>query len=134
LVIEEKKMPVVDPIADMLTRIRNAYTALHNEVNVPLSKLKLEVAGILKREGFILDYTPKEREFKIKLKYFNGKPVINGLKKVSKPGRRIYVKADEIPNVRNGLGICILSTSQGILEGKEAKKMRVGGEIICEIW
>ena len=127
-------MPVVDPIANMLTRIRNAYMALHKEVNIPLSKLKLEIADILKREGFILDYTPKERDFKIKLKYFNGKPVINGLKKVSKPGRRIYVKADEIPNVRNGLGICILSTSQGILEGKEAKKKRVGGEIICEIW
>jgi small subunit ribosomal protein S8 len=127
-------MPVVDPIADMLTRIRNAYTALHSEVNVPLSKLKLEIANILKREGFIVDYTPNERVFQIKLKYFKGKPVITGLKKVSKPGRRIYVKADEIPDVRNGLGICILSTSQGILEGREAKKKRVGGELICEIW
>jgi len=127
-------MPVVDPIADMLTRIRNAYTALHKDVNVPLSKLKLEIANILKREGFITDYLPSERELKIKLKYFNGKPVVKGLTKVSKPGRRVYVKADEIPNVRNGLGICILSTSQGILEGKEAKQKRVGGELICEIW
>ncbi|UZP68600.1 30S ribosomal protein S8 [Desulfovibrio mangrovi] len=125
---------LTDPIADMLTRIRNAHLALHQEVSVPRSKMKEAIALILKAEGYVNDYTVGDREIKIALKYHQGKPVIAGLKKISKPGRRVYVGAQEIPKVQNGLGICILSTSRGLLEGGAAKDANTGGELLCEIW
>lgn len=127
-------MAVVDPIADMLTRIRNAYIALHGEVNVPENKMKLAILNILKDEGYVDDFSVADGVMSISLKYFGGKPVIAGLKRISKPGRRVYVGRDEIPSVQNGLGITILSTSKGILEGKKAREAGCGGEILCEIW
>ena len=125
---------LTDPIADMLTRIRNAHMALHKEVVVPKSKMKLRIAEILKEEGYIEGFEELDRDIKIKLKYVDGKPAIQGLKRISKPGRRIYVGVKEIPRVQNGLGICIVSTSRGVLEGEEARRLNVGGELICEIW
>ncbi len=125
---------LTDPIADMLTRIRNAHMALHKEVVVPKSKMKVRITEILKEEGYIEDFELGEREIKIKLKYVDGKPAIQGLKRISKPGRRIYVGAKEIPRVQNGLGICIVSTSKGVLEGEQARRLNVGGELICQIW
>jgi len=127
-------MPVVDPIADMLTRIRNSHMALHNKVQVPSSKAKISIVGILASEGFIKDYAINDNNIEIELKYVGSKPVVKGMKKISKPGRKVYVPVSEIPSVRNGLGICILSTSRGVLEGEEARKQNVGGELICEIW
>lgn len=125
---------MTDPIADMLTRIRNAHLALHKEVSVPRSKIKESMAEILKEEGYITDYTVDENAIVITLKYFKGKPVIEGLKRLSKPGRRVYVGANDIPKVQNGLGICILSTSRGVLEGNRAREQKAGGELLCEIW
>ena len=125
---------LTDPIADMLTRIRNAHLALHKEVSVPRSKMKESIAAILKQEGYIEDVATEEAEIKISLKYFKGKPVISGLKRVSKPGRRVYVGSTDIPKVQNGLGICILSTSSGVLAGTQARDRKVGGELLCEIW
>lgn len=127
-------MAVVDPIADMLTRIRNALGAYHKQVSIPVSKFKAALAGILKEEGYITDFAVDGPDMAVTLKYFEGKPVITGLRRISKPGRRIYVGVEEIPKVQNGLGICILSTSQGILEGTKAQAGKVGGEILCEIW
>ena len=127
-------MPVVDPIADMLTRIRNGHMALHKKVQVPLSKAKISIVEILAAEGFIQNYTIEDNNIVINLKYMGSKPVVKGLKRISKPGRKVYVPVTEIPAVRNGLGICILSTSQGVLEGVQARKQNVGGELICEIW
>ncbi|MFP4167702.1 MAG: 30S ribosomal protein S8 [Desulfonatronovibrionaceae bacterium] len=127
-------MPVLDPIADMLTRIRNGQQALHSRVSIPHSKIKAAVAEILKQEGFIEDYQTDGKSLQVRLKYLKGQPAINGLTKVSKGSRRKYVKLGEIPDVNNGLGVCILSTSHGILEGKQAKSESVGGELICEIW
>jgi len=130
---------MTDPIADMLTRIRNALMARHKTVVVPGSKLKLEIARILKEEGYIEDYRVIEEKPQIKieivLKYDERKrPVIAGIRRVSKPGRRIYRGYKELPKVLNGLGIAIISTSQGIMTDHEARKRRLGGEIICEIW
>lgn len=125
---------LTDPIADMLTRIRNAHLALHKEVSVPRSKMKESLAAILKQEGYIEDVATEEGSIKLTLKYFKGKPVISGLKRVSKPGRRVYVGMHEIPKVQNGLGICILSTSRGVMDGNSAHESRVGGELLCEIW
>lgn len=125
---------LTDPIADMLTRIRNAHLALHKEVSVPRSKIKESIAAILKQEGYVEDVATEEAEIKISLKYFKGKPVISGLKRVSKPGRRVYVGSSDIPKVQNGLGICILSTSSGVLAGTQARDRKVGGELLCEIW
>ena len=125
---------MTDPIADMLTRIRNAHLALHKEVSVPSSKMKEAIAAILKQEGYVDDVTVEDRNINIQLKYFKGKPAIEGLKRMSKPGRRVYVGAHEIPRVQNGLGICILSTSHGVLAGDKAHQMKVGGELWCEIW
>lgn len=127
-------MSVVDPIADMLTRVRNAHGAYHKAVEVPASKIKEAIAGILKEQGYISDYSVEEQNINIQLKYSDGKPIISGLRKVSKPGRRVYVGAGEIPQVQNGLGICILSTSRGVLEGAHARADNVGGELLCEIW
>lgn len=127
-------MAVVDPIADMLTRIRNAHQALHGEVAVPKSKVKAAIAGILQEEGYIAEFSEEERDLKITLKYEGGRALISGIKKISKPGRRVYVAAGEIPRVQNGLGICVLSTSQGVLEGGRAKSQNVGGELLFEVW
>ena len=125
---------MTDPIADMLTRIRNAHLALHKEVSVPSSKMKAAIASILKQEGYVEDVTSDDRSLTIALKYHQGKPAIGGLKRISKPGRRKYVGAGEIPRVQNGLGICILSTSHGVLDGAAATTANVGGELLCEIW
>ena len=125
---------LTDPIADMLTRIRNAHLALHKEVSVPSSKMKQAVAAILKQEGYVEDVTVDDKAITIALKYHQGRPAISGLKRVSKPGRRVYVGSSQIPRVQNGLGICILSTSSGLLDGVSAYEKKVGGELLCEIW
>ena len=127
-------MAVTDPISDMLTRIRNAHHALHSEVLIPKSKVKVALAEILKEEGYISDYSVSDEDINITLKYHKGKAVILGLRKVSTPGRRIYVGAQDIPRVQNGLGICIMSTSKGIMEGSNAHSQNVGGEVLCEVW
>lgn len=129
---------VTDPIADMLTRIRNAKTMRYKEVEIPSSKVKAEIAKILKNEGFINDYKIKKNNVQdviiLSLKYNNKESVITGLKRISKPGLRVYAKADEIPRVLNGLGIAILSTSKGIMTGKDAKAANLGGEVLAYIW
>ena len=130
---------VTDPIADMLTRIRNANQMRYKEVEVPASKLKLEIARILKEEGFIADYKVKKNEVQsiivLYLKYSDKKErVITGLKRISKPGLRVYAKAEELPTVLNGLGIAIISTSKGIMTDKEARKLALGGEVIAYVW
>ena len=125
---------LTDPIADMLTRIRNAHLALHKEVNVPRSKMKEALAAILKQEGYVEDVAVDGDVITITLKYQKGRPVITGLKRVSTPGRRVYVNSRQIPRVQNGLGICILSTSSGVMDGGTAQEKKVGGELLCEIW
>ncbi len=125
---------LTDPIADMLTRIRNAHLALHKEVNVPRSKMKESLAAILKQEGYVEDVAVDGDVITITLKYMKGRPVITGLKRVSTPGRRVYVNSRQIPRVQNGLGMCILSTSSGVLDGGTAQEKKVGGELLCEIW
>ena len=125
---------LTDPIADMLTRIRNAHLALHQEVSVPRSKMKENLASILKEEGYINDVAVNEADIVLTLKYVKGKAAIAGLKRISKPGRRVYVGVQDIPRVQNGLGICILSTSRGVLEGNAARDAMAGGELLCEIW
>jgi small subunit ribosomal protein S8 len=132
-------MTVSDPIADMLTRIRNAIMAKHEQVLVPSSRLKLSIARILKEEGFITDYEvvrgKPQRVIKIQLKYHDhNKPAIAGMKRVSKPGLRVYVKKDEVPRVLGGLGIAVLSTSRGVLSDKQARREGIGGEVLCYIW
>lgn len=131
-------MMVTDPIADMLTRIRNAVQAHHETVDIPASKEKLEIAKILKNEGFITEYEVNgdlKKTITITLKYTKGnQKVINGVKRVSKPGLRIYAQADKLPRVLNGLGIAIISTSQGLLTDKEAKAKHVGGEVVAYVW
>ena len=125
---------VTDPVADMLTRIRNAHQALHKDVRIPNSKMKVALAEILQSEGYIEQYNANEKEISVSLKYMSGKPVIAGLRRVSKPGRRVYVGASDIPRVQNGLGICVLSTSRGIMAGGTAEEQNIGGELLCEIW
>ncbi len=132
-------MIVTDPIADMLTRIRNALMVRHDSVLVPASKMKLAIARILKEEGFITDYEvvrgKPHRTIKIQLRYLeDNKPVIAGLKRVSKPGLRVYVQKREIPRVYGGLGISILSTSKGVRTGQDAWRQGSGGEVLCYIW
>jgi len=131
-------MTVTDPIADMLTRIRNAMMVRHDSVLVPASKIKLSIAKILKEEGFITDYEvvkgKPHREIKVQLRYIENKPAISGLKRMSKPGLRLYVQKKEIPRVYGGLGIAILSTSQGLRTGKQAWRQGSGGELLCYIW
>ena len=132
-------MNVTDPIADMLTRIRNANNAYKDVVNMPASKMKISIAEILKEEGFISDYKIVEsypqNTLRIYLKYGeNNERVITGLKRISKPGLRVYAKKDEIPRVLGGLGIAIISTSMGIISDKTARKNGVGGEVICYVW
>ena len=132
-------MTVTDPIADMLTRIRNAIMVRHDSVVVPASKMKLALARILKEEGFISDYEvvkgKPHREIKIILRYLdNQKPAISGLKRVSKPGLRVYVQKQEIPRVYGGLGVAILSTSSGVKTGQQAWRQGSGGELLCYVW
>ena len=132
-------MVLTDPIADFLTRIRNANMAKHDSVEIPASNIKKSLAEILKQEGFIRDYEvtedSKQGVIKITLKYGpNGERVISGLKRISKPGLRNYVSADNLPKVLNGLGIAIVSTSAGILTDKEAREKKVGGEVITYVW
>jgi len=130
---------LTDPIGDMLTRIRNAVMTKKKEVVVePASKLKMAILDVLKREGYIEGYKIEgegvKKRIVVYLKYYQGKPVIQVIERVSKPGKRIYVGVDEIPKVYNGLGIAILSTSKGVLSDREAKKLRVGGELICKVF
>jgi small subunit ribosomal protein S8 len=131
---------VSDPIADMLTRIRNANQMRNSEVEIPASKIKVEIARILKEEGYIVDYKTKKNNIQdilvLSLKYSaNGKErVITGLKRISKPGLRTYVKAEEVPKVLNGLGIAIVSTSQGVMTDKMARQQSLGGEVLAYIW
>ena len=130
---------VTDPIADMLTRIRNANQMRYKEVEVPASKIKLEIARILKEEGFIVDYKVKKNNIQdilvLFLKYGDKKErVITGLKRISKPGLRVYAKAEEIPTVLSGLGIAIISTSKGMMTDKDARKNSLGGEVLAYSW
>jgi small subunit ribosomal protein S8 len=130
---------VTDPIADLLTRIRNASKAGHPWVEIPASKLKARISLVLKEKGYIKDFIliedGKQGMLRLYLKYQeDGRPVIYNLERVSKPGRRMYVKSTEIPRVNNGLGIGILSTSHGVITDKDARKMQVGGEYLCKIW
>ena len=126
---------MTDPIADMLTRIRNANQMRNKEVAMPTSKMKVEIAKILDAEGFIEGYTVKDNILTLTLKYASNKErVITGLKRISKPGLRVYAGADEIPSVLNGLGIAIISTPKGVMTDKLARKNNVGGEVIAYIW
>ena len=129
---------ITDPIADMLTRIRNANQMRYKEVEVPASKMKNEIARILKAEGFIVDYKVKKNNIQdilvLSLKYVDKERVITGLKRISKPGLRVYVKAEEVPSVLNGLGIAIISTSKGVMTDKEARANSLGGEVLAYIW
>lgn len=128
-----------DPIADLLTRVRNAGRVNHVSCNMPSSKAKAEVSRILKKEGYIenfevVDTGNNKKELNVTLKYCNDKTVITGIHRVSKGSCRIYVRSNEIPSVKGGLGISIVSTSQGMMTGKEARTKRVGGELICKVW
>jgi len=132
-------MSMTDPIADMLTRIRNAQRASHELVNIPSSKLKINVAKVLKSEGYVKNFRiisdGQHRFIRIFLKYDKeGVTIIEGIKRVSKPGCRVYAGSDEVPKVLNGYGINILSTSKGLMTDNEARKMGVGGEILCAVW
>ncbi|HIW39368.1 MAG TPA: 30S ribosomal protein S8 [Candidatus Eubacterium pullicola] len=132
-------MTMTDPIADMLTRIRNANTVGHKTVEIPASRIKKSIAGILLEEGYINGFEviedDKQGVIKIEMKYGPaGEKVINGIKKISKPGLKVYAKACDVPRVLGGLGIAIISTSKGVVSDKEARKMGVGGEVICYVW
>lgn len=132
-------MVVNDPIADMLTRIRNANQMRYKEVEVPASKIKIEIARILKEEGFVSDYQIKENNVQdiivLNLKYGQNKErVITGLKRISKPGLRVYAKATDVPKVLNGLGIAIISTSGGVVTDKQAREKSLGGEVLAYVW
>jgi small subunit ribosomal protein S8 len=130
---------MTDPIADMLTRIRNASLARHDRTEMPASRLKAAVAEILKSEGFIADVRPSEgdgpKKLTIVLKYGRDRTsAIDGIRRVSRPGRRVYVRHDRIPRVYSGLGISILSTSHGLMSDREARRLKLGGELLCEVW
>jgi small subunit ribosomal protein S8 len=132
-------MTMTDPIADMLTRIRNANIVGHPTVDIPASKMKKSIAGILTDEGYIKGFEviedDKQGVLRISMKYGSGKEkVISGIKKISKPGLKVYAKASDVPRVLGGLGIAIISTSSGIISDKEARKLGVGGEVICYVW
>jgi len=130
-------MSMTDPIADMLTRIRNGIQSHHERVELPASKLKVEIARILKNEGFIRNYNLQKKDepqgtLRIDLKY--SPSVIHGIERISRPGRRVYRNKQEIPSVLGGLGLAIVSTSKGVLSGQEAVKSGVGGEVLCQVW
>ena len=131
-------MNLTDPIADMLTRIRNGNTARHIEVKIPFSKIKKSIAEILKNEGYIVSYEVKEegtkRDIVVTLKYVDVEAVVKGLKRISKPGRRVYSSVESLPKVLGGLGIAIVSTPKGVITDKECRKHSVGGEVLCYVW
>jgi small subunit ribosomal protein S8 len=132
-------MSLTDPVADFLTRVRNGIQARHPKVDVPASKLKLELARVLKEEGFITNFKPMEEEghkfVRMFLKYSNSnEPVITDLTRISRPGCRVYVGRYEIPRVLGGLGINILTTPKGVMTGREARRQGIGGEVLCEVW
>ncbi|MEX0907290.1 MAG: 30S ribosomal protein S8 [Gemmatimonadota bacterium] len=129
---------MTDPISDMLTRIRNASSAKHKRVDMPVSKLKTEIARILKENHFIHDYKVlddgRHGLLRIYLKYYEDKPVLRSLRRVSRPGRRIYKAADEMPRIRNGLGVAIVSTSKGMMSDRQARSHKIGGEVMALVW
>ena len=132
-------MTLVDPVGDMLTRIRNGQMRSLNKINIPFSNFRLKILEVLKKEGYIIDFNINNDKKKIKflsvdLKYYEGQPVIKEIKRVSKPGRRVYSKATSIPKVLNGLGLAILSTSKGVMSDSDAIKNNLGGEIICKVF
>jgi small subunit ribosomal protein S8 len=134
-------MTMTDPIADMLTRLRNANTAMHDDVSMPSSKVKEALAELLKKEGYIEDYATADntdrpgRTLTVTMKYSPERArIISGIKRVSKPGLRVYTKSDKIPRVLGGLGVAVLSTSQGLMTDREARKRHMGGEILCFVW
>ena len=132
-------MTLVDPVGDMLTRIRNGQMRSLNKINIPFSNFRLKILEVLKKEGYIIDFNINNGKQKIKflsvdLKYYEGQPVIKEIKRVSKPGRRVYSKATSIPKVLNGLGLAILSTSKGVMSDTDAIKNNLGGEIICKVF
>ncbi len=132
-------MRLTDPVADMLTRIRNAISARHQKVDIPASKLKLEIARILKEEGYISNFKATEEEghkiLRVYLKYAsNNEAVISNVNRVSRPGCRVYVRRTEIPRVLGGMGINILTTPRGVMTGRQARKQGLGGELLCEVW
>ncbi len=131
-------MPVTDQIADFITRIRNAGAAGNKKVSAPKSKVKVAIANILKDQGYIEDFKVIDEgvqgTIEVSIRYYRKKPSILEIKRISKPGRRIYVPAEKLPRVRNGLGIAIVSTSKGVMTDKQARKMNVGGEVLCTVW
>ena len=132
-------MSLTDPIGDMLARIRNGQMRSHAKIEMPASSFKGKILEILKREGFILNYTldqtdEKKMKFSIDLKYNSGSPVINNIERISKPGRRFYSRAQSIPKIKSGLGIAIVSTPKGVMTDGEARKAKVGGEVICKVF
>jgi small subunit ribosomal protein S8 len=134
-----ERMRLTDPVADMLTRIRNAISARHQKVDIPASKLKLEIARILKEEGYVSNFKATEEEghkiLRVYLKYANNnEAVISNVNRVSRPGCRVYVRRTEIPRVLGGMGINILTTPRGVMTGRQARKQGLGGELLCEVW
>ena len=128
-------MQITDPVADMLTRIRNANAALHETVNIPASRMKAAVLDILLQEGFVKSVEKEENTLKVTLKYgSNNEKVITGIKRISKPGLRVYAKKEELPRVLGGLGIAVISTSKGVMSDKQARKEGLGGEVIAYVW
>ena len=132
-------MTFIDPIGDMITRIRNAQMRLLTNVKIPSSKFRAKILDVLKQEGYISDYklltdSSNRGSLSVSLKYSNGQPVIKEIKRISKPGRRIYASADSIPKIQNGLGLAIVSTSKGIMTDNDARNQNVGGEIICRVF
>jgi len=132
-------MNLVDPIGDMLTRIRNGQMRALNKIEIPFSNFRLKILEVLKKEGYIIDFYLEDSKEKVKfilvvLKYYEGQPVIKEIKRVSKPGRRVYSRAVSIPKIKNGLGLAILSTSKGVMSDAEAVKNNLGGEIICRVF
>ncbi|MCC6176737.1 MAG: 30S ribosomal protein S8 [Chloroflexi bacterium] len=132
-------MTMTDPIADMLTRIRNGLVARHPSVEMPASKMKVAIADVLREEGYIKGYAVNgegvARKLRVDLRYAGkSDPVVTGIRRVSKPGLRVYAGADEIPRVFGGLGIAIMSTSRGVMSGSQARRQRVGGEVLCHVW
>tara|TARA_Y100000817_G_C16765300_1_gene503561 strand:+ start:264 stop:662 length:399 start_codon:yes stop_codon:yes gene_type:complete len=132
-------MTLVDPVGDMLTRIRNGQMRSLNNIEIPFSNFRTKILDVLKKEGYIINYVISDNKNKIKsilvkLKYYDGQPVIKEIKRISKPGRRVYSRATSIPKVLNGLGLAILSTSKGVMSDVEATKNNLGGEIICRIF
>jgi small subunit ribosomal protein S8 len=132
-------MSMTDPVSDLLTRIRNATSVRHDRMDIPASKMKLEIAKILKQEGYIRTFKVIEEgpqgTIRIYLKYADdGEPVIHGLRRISRPGRRVYCNVGDLPRVRNGLGVAVISTNRGVVTDEQARGLQVGGEVLCEIW